>query len=126
MVWNQEQTVRKVQDISKGVDMVGNNAYYGFLIQASVTEIQWKTTFPFFEFIFEIGMVNQGGCAFHGFFIGAFVSELCPVEVYRNLFCDLLQYLGLPTTTTTSGQVRLANLGKYQGTRAYQCQVRLS
>ena len=28
--------------------------------------------------------------AFYSFFIGAFIAELCPVEVYRNLYCDPL------------------------------------
>ena len=47
---------------------LGGYAFYGFLIQASVTEIY----------------------AFYSFFIGAFIAELCPVEVYRNLFSDPL------------------------------------
>ena len=32
--------------------------FFGFLIWASVTEIEWKTTFPFSEFIVGLEIVN--------------------------------------------------------------------
>ena len=36
----------------------GGSAFCGILIQAFVPEIQWKTTFPFLECVFELSMVN--------------------------------------------------------------------
>ena len=37
---------------------LGGYAFYGFLIWAFVTDIQWKTTFQFFECVVGLGMVN--------------------------------------------------------------------
>ena len=39
-------------------DKLGGYAFYGFLIRAFVAEIGWKTTFPFFECVVGISMVN--------------------------------------------------------------------
>ena len=43
----------------KGVLVCKNEyTFFGFLIWASVTEIEWKTTFPFSECIVGLEIVN--------------------------------------------------------------------
>ena len=61
--------VQGLERVSKGVQgctrvykgvLVRKSEYtfFGFLIWASVTEIEWKTTFPFSEFIVGLEIVN--------------------------------------------------------------------